>query len=50
MGIITLESKLDSAVHILDYRLSLAKDNIACTIYEYWISLLKRKIEKTHQK
>ena len=35
MGIITLESELDSAVHILNYRLSLTTDNVACTIYNY---------------
>ena len=50
MGIIVLKSELDSALCILDYRLSLARDNTACTIYEYRISLLKHKIEKTHKK
>ena len=35
MGIIALESELDSPVRILDYRLSLTTDNIARTIYEY---------------
>ena len=50
MGIIALESELDSAVRILDYRLSRTTDNIAHTIYEYWVSLLKHKIEKTHKK
>ena len=50
MGIITLESELDSALRILDYRLSLTTDNITRTIYEYWISLLQHKIEKTHKK
>ena len=50
MDIIALESELDSAVCILDYRLSLATDNIAHTIYKYWISLLQCKIEKTHKK
>ena len=50
MGIIALESELDSAVHILNYRLSLATDSIAHTIYEYRVSLLQRKIEKVHKK
>ena len=50
MGIIALESELDSAVRILDYRLSRTTDNIAHTIYEYWVSLLKHKIEKSHKK
>ena len=49
MGIIALESELDAALHILDYRLSRTTDYIACTIYEYRISLLQRKIEKTHK-
>ena len=50
MGIIALKSSLDTAVQILDYRLSLTTDNIARTIYKYQISLLQRKIEKTHKK
>ena len=48
-GIITLESELDSAVRILNYRLSLTTDNVACTIYNYRVSLLQCKIEKTHK-
>ena len=35
MGIIALESELDTAIHVLDYRLSLTTDNVACTIYNY---------------
>ena len=50
MGIITLKSELDSALCVLDYRLSLTTDNVAHTIYDYRISLLQRKIEKTHKK
>ena len=50
MGIIALESELDTAICVLNYRLSLATDNVARTIYNYWISLLQRKIEKTHKK
>ena len=50
MGIITLEFELDSALRVLDYRLSLTTDNVACTIYKYWISLLQHKIGKTHKK
>ncbi|KIM50049.1 hypothetical protein SCLCIDRAFT_34725 [Scleroderma citrinum Foug A] len=49
-GIIALESPLDTAIRVLDYRLSLATDNIACTIYTYRISLLKEKIAKIHKK
>ena len=50
MGIIALESELDTALHVLNYRLSRTTDYITHTIYEYWISLLKCKIEKTHKK
>ena len=50
MGIIALESELDAALCILDYRFSRTTDHIARTIYEYWISLLQCKIEKTHKK
>ena len=35
---------------MLNYRLSLTTDNTAHTIYNYQISLLQRKIEKTHKK
>ena len=35
---------------MLDYRLSLTTDNIACTIYSYRISLLNEKIAKIHKK
>ena len=49
-GIIALESELDAALHVLNYRLSRTTDYIAHTIYEYWISLLQRKIAKTHKK
>ena len=50
MGIIALESELDAALCILDYRLSHTMDYIAHTMYKYWISLLKSKIEKTHKR
>ena len=50
MGIIALESELDTALHILDYRRSHTTDYITRTIYEYQISLLQRKIEKTHKR
>ena len=49
-GIIALESELDSALCILNYRLSCTMDYITHTIYEYQISLLQRKVEKTHKK
>ena len=50
MGIIALKSELDTALHVLNYRLSRTMDYIARTIYEYQISLLQRKIEKTHKR
>ena len=50
MGIIALESSLDTAICILDYRLSKAKDTTTHTIYEYRISCLRHKIDKTHPK
>ena len=50
LGIIALKSPLDTAIRMLNYRLSLTTDNITCTIYTYWISLLKEKIAKIHKK
>ena len=50
MGIIALESPLDTAICMLNYRLSLTTDNVTHTIYTYRISLLKEKILKTHKK
>ena len=50
MGIITLESSLDTAICMLNYRLSLTTDDVACVIYTYCISRLKEKILKTHKK
>ena len=35
---------------MLNYRLSLTTDKVARTIYNYQISLLQRKVEKTHKK
>ena len=50
MGILALESELDSAVRILDYCLSCAKSPQAQDIYKYCLSLLSRKIVKTQKK
>ena len=50
MGIIALKSPLDTAIRVLNYRLSLTTDNTACTIYTYRVSLLKGKIAKIHKK
>ena len=41
---------MDSALRVLDYRLSLTTDSVTHTIYKYRISLLQCKIEKTHKK
>ena len=49
-GIITLKSPLDTAIRVLDYRLSLTTDNVMRVIYTYRISCLKEKILKTHKK
>jgi len=50
MGTLALESELDAAVRILDYRLSCAQSPEAQDIYKYRISLLSRKIQKTYKK
>ena len=50
MDIIALESSLDTAIHMLNYRLSLTTDNVARVIYTYRISHLKEKILKTRKK
>ena len=41
---------MDTAIRVLNFRLSLATDNVAHTIYTYQISLLKEKIAKIHKK
>ena len=41
---------MDTAIRVLNYRLSLTTDNVAHTIYTYRISLLKEKIAKIHKK
>ena len=41
---------MDTAIHVLNYRLLLTTDNIARTIYSYRIALLKEKIAKIHKK
>ena len=41
---------MDAALRVLDYRLSCTTDYIAHTIYEYRISLLQHKIEKTYKR
>ena len=41
---------MDTAICVLDYRLSLTTDSVARTIYSYRISLLNEKIAKIHKK
>ena len=41
---------MDTAIRVLNYRLSRTTDYIAHTIYTYRISLLKEKILKNHKK
>jgi len=50
LGILALESELDSAVRVLDYHLACAKSPEAQAIYKYRISLLSCKVSKTQKK
>ena len=50
MGTLALESSLDTAVHILDYRLSRATSPAVSEIFKYRIALLRTKISKTYKK
>ena len=49
-GTLTLESPLDTAVHILDYRLSRATSPSVATIFKFRLASLCTKINKTHKK
>jgi len=49
-GTLALESSLDTAVHILDYRLSRATTPVVQEIFKYCIALLRSKITKTYKK
>ena len=49
-GTLALESSLDTAVRILDYRLSCATSPATSDIFKYRIALLRTKISKTHKK
>ena len=50
MGIIALDTDLDSAIHILNYRLSTCTSDSASLIFKYCIALLTKKITKTQKK
>jgi len=49
-GTLALESSLDTAVHILDYRLSRATSPAVSEIFKYCLALLRSKITKTYKK
>jgi len=49
-GTLTLESSLDTAVRVLDYRLSRATSPSVAAIFKYRLALLHAKISKTYKK
>jgi len=49
-GTLTLESSLDTAVRILNYRLSRATSPAVSEIFKYRVALLRSKITKTYKK
>jgi len=49
-GTLTLESSLDTAVRILNYRLSRATTPVVQEIFKYRVALLRSKITKTYKK
>jgi len=49
-GTLTLESSLDTAVRILNYRLSHATSPAVSEIFKYCVALLHSKITKTYKK
>ena len=50
MGIIALDTDLDSAIHILNYHLSSFSSPTVQSIFKYRIALLTKKITKTQKK
>ena len=50
MGILTLNMDLDSAIRILNYRLSTCTSDSVSSIFKYRIALLTKKIMKTQKK
>ena len=50
MGIVALNTDLDSAIRILNYRLSLSSSPSVQSIFKYRIALLTKKITKTQKK
>ena len=50
MGIIALDMDLDSAIRILNYRLSSSSSPTVQSIFKYRIALLTKKVTKTQKK
>ena len=50
MGIVALDMDLDSAIRILNYRLSTSTSVSVSSIFKYRIALLTKKITKTQKK
>ena len=50
MGIITLDTDLDSAIRILNYRLSSSSSPTVQSIFKYRIALLTKKVTKIQKK
>ena len=50
MGIVALDTDLDSAIRILNYRLSTSTSDSVSSIFKYRIALLTKKVMKTQKK
>ena len=50
MGVVALDMDLDSAIRILNYRLSTCTSDVASDIFRYRIALLTKKVMKTQEK
>ena len=50
MGVVALDMDLDSAIRILNYRLSTCTSDVASDIFRYRIALLTKKVMKTQKK
>ena len=50
MGIVALDTDLDSAIRILNYRLSTSTSDSVSSIFKYRIALLTKKVTKTQKK
>ena len=50
MGIVALDTDLDSAIHILNYRLSTCTSDTVSDIFKYRIALLTKKVTKIQKK